>query len=116
MIPPQKLTERAQEAMQIAYGILQRMNHSQLDVEHLALALLEQTDGTATEVLRRMNVDVALVRRRLEDVLGTFPKVSFNPAISQVYATPRVNAPRGSAAVAFGVAFHVRATCLFSYQ
>jgi ATP-dependent Clp protease ATP-binding subunit ClpC len=92
MIPPQKLTERAQEAMQIAYGILQRMNHSQLDVEHLALALLEQTDGTAGEVLRRMNVDVGLVRRRLEDVLSTFPKVSFNPGLTQVYATPRVNA------------------------
>jgi ATP-dependent Clp protease ATP-binding subunit ClpC len=92
MIPPQKLTERAQEAMQIAYAILQRMNHSQMDVEHLALALLEQSEGTAGEVLRHLNVDVPAVQRRLEDVLSAFPRVQYGFSVSQVYATPRVNA------------------------
>ncbi len=92
MIPPHKLTERAQEVMQIAYAVLQRMSNTQMDVEHLALALLEQPDGTAVEVLRRMTIDVPAVRRRLEEVLSTYPKAAFNPAVAQVYATPRVNA------------------------
>ena len=58
MITPNKLTERAQEAFQLAYEILQRMSHSQLDVEHLFLALLEQPDGTVPDILRKMGIDV----------------------------------------------------------
>jgi ATP-dependent Clp protease ATP-binding subunit ClpC len=91
MIPPNKLTERAQEAMQLAYGILQRMNNTQLDVEHIFLALLEQNEGTASAVLRKMGADVGLMRRRLEDILTSFPKVQYNASVAQVYATPRVN-------------------------
>jgi len=68
------------------------MSHSQLDVEHIFLALLEQSEGTASEMLRKLGVDVTLVRRRLEDVLATFPKVHYSSPVAQVYATPRVNA------------------------
>ncbi|MEW6231028.1 MAG: AAA family ATPase [Chloroflexota bacterium] len=96
-MPPNKLTERAQEAFHGAYQIMQRMNHTQLDVEHLTLALLEQSEGTAGEVLRKLGVDVSLVRRRLEDVLIAFPKVQYTMPTPQVYATPRLNAVVGAA-------------------
>ncbi|MBI4758072.1 MAG: AAA family ATPase [Chloroflexi bacterium] len=76
---------------------MQRMNHTQLDVEHLTLALLEQSEGTAGEVLRKLGVDVSLVRRRLEDVLIAFPKVHYTMPTPQVYATPRLNAVVGAA-------------------
>src|SRR4030042_4456335 len=92
MITPNKLTERAQEAFQMAYEILQRMSHSQLDVEHLFLALLEQRDGTVQEILRKLGVDVTVVRRRVEDILATVPKVQYSGPMTQVYATPRLNA------------------------
>jgi len=92
MITPNKLTERAQEAFQLAYEILQRMSHSQLDVEHLFLALLEQPDGTVPEILRKLGVDVRVVRRKVEDVLATFPKTQYGGPMTQVYATPRLNA------------------------
>jgi ATP-dependent Clp protease ATP-binding subunit ClpC len=96
MITPNKLTERAQEAFQMAYEILQRMSHSQLDVEHLFLALLEQADGTVPELLRKMGVDAKSVQRRVEDVLTAVPKTqyggTFGGSMAQVYATPRLNA------------------------
>ena len=92
MITPNKLTERAQEAFQLAFEILQRMSHSQLDVEHLFLALLEQTDGTVPEILRKLGVDVKVVRRRVEELLAAVPKTHYAGPMTQVYATPRLNA------------------------
>jgi len=92
MIPQQKLTEKAQEAFQIAHAIMTRMSHQQMDVEHLTLALLEQAEGTAGEILRKLGVDLTLVRRRLEEVLATFAKVQYAAPIAQVYITPRLNA------------------------
>jgi ATP-dependent Clp protease ATP-binding subunit ClpC len=92
MISPNKLTERAQEAFQIAHSIMQRMNHAQLDVEHLALALLEQEDGTANAVLQTAQVDLFLLRNRLEDILKTLPRVQYAAPMMGVYTTPRINA------------------------
>jgi len=92
MIPPQRLTEKAQEAMQIAYTIMQRMSHSQMDVEHVSLALLEQTEGTVSEIMRILGVDLSLLRRRFEEQLATLPKVQYSSPVAQVYATPRLNA------------------------
>ena len=80
MITPNKLTERAQEAFQLAYEILQRMSHSQLDVEHLFLALLEQTDGTVPEILRKLGIDVKVGTATVEDVLATVPKSHYQRA------------------------------------
>jgi ATP-dependent Clp protease ATP-binding subunit ClpC len=92
MITPNKLTERAQEAFQLAFEILQRMSHSQLDVEHLFLALLEQQDGTVPEILRKLGVDVKMTRRRVEELLAAVPKTHYSGPMTQVYATPRLNA------------------------
>ncbi len=68
------------------------MSHSQLDVEHLFLALLEQADGTVPEILRKLGVDVKVVRRRVEELLATVPKSHYAAPMTQVYATPRLNA------------------------
>lgn len=40
-----RFTERAQDAAARAYEIVQRYGHTQVDTEHLFLALLEQKDG-----------------------------------------------------------------------
>ena len=93
MITPNKLTERAQEAFQLAYEILQRMSHSQLDVEHLFLALLEQQDGTVPEILRKLGIDVKVVHQESGRRAGYVSQVAvFSGPMTQVYATPRLNA------------------------
>ncbi len=37
-----------------SYEVMQRYGHSQVDVEHLFLALLEQPKGLVVEMLERM--------------------------------------------------------------
>ena len=46
-----KFTERAQDAAARAYEIVQRYGHTQVDTEHLFLALLEQDDGAVPQIL-----------------------------------------------------------------
>ncbi len=86
-------TERAQDAFARAHEIIQRYRHSQLDAEHLLLALIEQTGGAVQSILDRANVDADLLRQRLDDTLqnnsrGYFPFSGGGQA--QVYVTPRV--------------------------
>ena len=42
-----KLTQKSQEALQIAQDLAGQQNHSQVEVEHLFLALLEQEESLA---------------------------------------------------------------------
>jgi len=92
MIGFDRFTERAQEAATHAYEIMQRYRHTQLDTEHILLALLEQTDGTVSAILDELEVDTENIRQRLDDVLKASPRVSVPGATQpqQVYITPRV--------------------------
>ena len=56
-----KYTEKAQEMLMIAQAVMQRYQNSQLDTDHLLLAILEQPDGTVPKVLEAMKVDVIQV-------------------------------------------------------
>jgi ATP-dependent Clp protease ATP-binding subunit ClpB len=47
-----RLTEKAQEVVRQAQSLAQRHGHPQIDVEHLALALLPQDGGVAARVTR----------------------------------------------------------------
>ena len=92
MIGFDRFTERAQEAATRAYEIMQRYRHTQLDTEHILLAVLEQSDGAVPRILGELHVDVRHIRRRLDDVLRASPKTSGATAMQpqQVYVTPRV--------------------------
>jgi ATP-dependent Clp protease ATP-binding subunit ClpC len=87
-----RFTERAQEAAARSYEILQRYSHTQVDTEHLLLALLEQTDGVVHQLLERMGVDTHVMRSRLDEVLRMSPKSSIYGAggTGQVFITPRL--------------------------
>jgi len=92
MIGFDRFTERAQEAATRAYEIMLRYHHSQLDTDHIVLALLEQPEGIVVGILKELQVDVAETRQRLDDVLKASPRVSAQGAVQsqQVYITPRV--------------------------
>ena len=92
MISFDRFTERAQEAATHAYEIMQRYQHTQLDTEHILLALLEQTDGIVPTVLAELKVDLGAMRRRLDDVLKASPRASMPgglPAAAGVYHAAR---------------------------
>ena len=92
MIGFDRFTERAQEAATRAYEIMLRYQHTQLDSEHILLALLEQSDGIIATIMAELKMDTELIRRRLDDVLKAGPRGSASGAMQpqQVYITPRV--------------------------
>jgi ATP-dependent Clp protease ATP-binding subunit ClpB len=70
-----RLTVKAQEALQGAQAQARRRDHQAIDVEHLLLALLEQEEGVARPVLEKIGADAGRVAARVEDELRTAPRV-----------------------------------------
>ena len=86
-----RFTERAQDAAARAYEIVQRYGHTQVDTEHVFLALLEQQDGAVPQILAALNVDGAAIQERLDRELRASPKVSvYGGGVGQVFYTPRI--------------------------
>jgi ATP-dependent Clp protease ATP-binding subunit ClpC len=87
-----RFTERAQDAFARAHEILQRYRHSQLDAEHLMLALVEQTGGAVQAILERLRIDPDAIRNRTDEYLQSTPKTyyPYGGGQAQVYVTPRV--------------------------
>lgn len=89
-----RFTEKAQEAAMRAYEILQRYKHTQVDTEHMFLALLEQDDGPVRMILDKLEAPVEVLASKLESILDKMPKPSHNPYGSgpqaQVFITPRL--------------------------
>jgi ATP-dependent Clp protease ATP-binding subunit ClpC len=88
----ERFTERAQDAFARAHEVMQRYRHSQLDAEHLLLALVEQTGGPVQNILERAGVDNEMLRQRVDAILQAAPKLSYSygGGQAQVYVTPRV--------------------------
>jgi ATP-dependent Clp protease ATP-binding subunit ClpB len=83
---PNRLTEKTQEALHDAQTKALRYGHTEVDVEHLLLALLDQPEGVVPRLLRRADVDVDALRAALEQHLETRPRVSGpGAAPGQVY-------------------------------
>ena len=86
----EKLTLKAQEALQEAKAIAERKNHQQIEVEHLLLALLEQKEGIVVPILQKLGGNTDLIVSQLEQELSRIPKVTGGGA-GQVYLSSRVN-------------------------
>lgn len=87
-----KFTEKAQQGLQEAQNIANRSQHQAIDVEHLALALLQQENGLMPRLLEMMQVPVDVLRVRLEEELGRLPQVSGDTSAAPgIYVTARLN-------------------------
>ncbi len=78
MIDPNKLTEKSQEALVAAQAYARDNGHSQIDVEHLAHALVGQADGIVPSILTALGVQPAQVAGALQAELQKQPKVQGN--------------------------------------
>jgi ATP-dependent Clp protease ATP-binding subunit ClpC len=87
-----RFTERAQEAAQRAVEIMTRYGHTQVDIEHILLALLEQPEGVIPQILERLSADSEQLSQRLDDMLKASPKAGIygGGGVGQVFITPRV--------------------------
>ncbi|MCU1656936.1 MAG: ATP-dependent chaperone ClpB [Pseudonocardiales bacterium] len=86
-----RLTQKSQEALQEAQAIATRSGHTEVDGEHLLLALVEDDDGVAPRVLDLAGVDIDALREQLRAELGRRPRVTGPaPTPGQVFLTQRL--------------------------
>ena len=84
-----KLTERTQEALREAQSLAARLEHQQIDNEHLLFALLEQENGLAADILLRAGIRPEVIHTRLKQELDRRPKVSVSGG-GGMYITQRL--------------------------
>ncbi|PLX69555.1 MAG: ATP-dependent chaperone ClpB [Denitrovibrio sp.] len=70
-----KMTIKAQEAVQSALELAEKNNHQQLMPEHLLLSLIYQEEGMVSPLLQKAGVNVNQLRTDTEKLLDKFPKV-----------------------------------------
>jgi ATP-dependent Clp protease ATP-binding subunit ClpB len=73
---PNRLTQKSQEALHDAQTKALRYGHTEVDTDHLLLALLEQSEGLVPRLLMRADVDTGSLRAALERALESRPRVS----------------------------------------
>jgi len=84
----ERFTEQAQEALALSQQLVQQYHHTQWDVEHILLALLQQEKGLVGDILRKLGVDVEMMKQEVAAVLEKSPKAAYETG--QIYATPDV--------------------------
>lgn len=92
MLDMNKLTQKAQEALQVAQESAVRYSHQELDGEHVLLSLMQQENGLAPKLMERLGVRSEELCTRLEEALERRPKVK-GAAVEtgKVYVTQRLN-------------------------
>ncbi|GAA3625817.1 ATP-dependent chaperone ClpB [Nonomuraea rosea] len=89
---PNRMTQKSQEALHDAQTKALRFGHTEVDGEHLLLALLDQPEGLATRLLEQAGADPQRLHAELEDELSRRPKVSGpGAAPGQVFLTQRLS-------------------------
>jgi len=87
VLRPDQFTEQAQEVLHNSQDLVRKYSHSQWDVEHILLALLQLENGTPAEILAQIGVQPDAILAQLDRALEGSPKVSDNT--TQIYPTPR---------------------------
>ncbi len=73
---PNKLTQKSMEALQQAETKALRYGQIEIEIEHLLIALLEQSDGLLPRILKNMDVNTDSFSREIEGILEKKPRVS----------------------------------------
>jgi ATP-dependent Clp protease ATP-binding subunit ClpB len=80
-----RLTEKAREAFLTAQELAETHQNSQVEPEHLLVALLEQEGGIVPAVVRQLNADPGALAREARAALGALPRLqsAAQPTMSQ---------------------------------
>ena len=88
-----KLTIKAQEALQEASSLAQKNDQTQVELEHILLSLVEQEGGIVAPIIDKIGADPELVAQDARKLVASKPKVYgeaaqlyFSPAASKVLA------------------------------
>jgi len=87
-----KLTQKSQEALHEAQTIAVRLGQTEVDGEHLLLALLDQPDGIVPRLITQTGADPEVLRSEVQQDLSRRPRVSGPGAEpGQVFVTQRLS-------------------------
>ncbi len=87
MMRQDRFTEQAQEVLAASQELVRQQRHSQWDVEHVLMALVNH-QGLAQEIFKRLNVNVSQLRDRVAASLAKAPRLAYE--VVQIYTTPRI--------------------------
>ncbi len=82
----ERFTLKAQEAIQAAHSAAQQSDHSQIELEHLLVALIESEGAAVRPLLERLGAPVDELVAELDAALAKKPKVYGHAA--QLYLSP----------------------------
>ena len=85
MIRFDKLTLKAQEALQAAQSHASEKGHPQVAPEHLLWALIQQKDGVVLPIFQKLGVNLQTIARDLADAVAKLPTVSGQ---AEIYVGP----------------------------
>ncbi len=89
---PNRMTEKAQDAIRQAQSLAQKGGQSQIEAEHMAVALLAEEDGVARRIVEKAGAKAGALVERLQQAISRLPRVSGpGSQAGQVYVSPRVN-------------------------
>ena len=71
-------TLKTQDALQDASALAQKNDHSEIGLEHLLSALLNQKDGIVVPIVERVGVNVQSLQKQVDELLAEYPKVTGN--------------------------------------
>lgn len=69
-------TIKSQEAIQQAQQIAQSLSHQQIENEHVFKAIFEVDENVLPFILKKLNVNISILKLALDKQLESFPKVS----------------------------------------
>ena len=85
-----KFTIKSQEAIQEAQRFAEKKGNQQLDAEHLLWALLDDDEGVASQILKRLGINTETLKQDVEEAIDRFPKVIGATPLGQIYISPRL--------------------------
>ena len=72
----QKFTQKSIEALQEAQSVALDNQNMQIEEEHLLFSLVNQQNGFISELLKKMNVNVDLLKAELQNAIKSLPAVT----------------------------------------
>ena len=88
MMRQDRFTEQAQQALAQSQELVRSNRHSQWDVEHVLLALVQVPGSLAAQILEELGADPRAVERQTQEALAKTPQLGYD--VVQIYTTPRI--------------------------
>ncbi len=87
---PHNFTTKSQEAFQLAHQFALENGQQSLETLHIFYALLEQEDGVVPAILKKLSIQLPLLKTETEQALDQLPKTGTAGALAQLYLSPEL--------------------------